>query len=51
MTPCPDEETMVCYIDDLLSKDEIEQVEKHIQACDRGNEIVEVTRKIKEDRC
>ncbi len=48
MTPCPNEETMACYIDDLLSKKEIEQVEKHIQACDRCREIVEVTRKIKE---
>ena len=45
---CPTEETMACYIDDLLSKEEIEQVEKHIQACDRCREIVEVTRKIGE---
>lgn len=27
MTPCPNEETITCYIDDLLSKEEIEQVE------------------------
>lgn len=48
MTPCPNEETMACYIDGLLSKKEIEQVEAHIQACDRCKEIVEITRKIKE---
>ena len=54
MTPCPTEETMACYIDGLLSKEEIGQVEKHIQACiqacDRCKEIVEVTRKIKEEK-
>jgi len=46
MTPCYNEETIACYIDGLLSKEEIEQVEKHIQACDRCNEIAEVTRKM-----
>ena len=46
MTPCPTEETIACYIDGLLSKEEKEQVEKHIGACDRCEEIVEVTRKI-----
>lgn len=49
MTLCPDEETMACYIDGLLSKEEIEQAEEHIQACDRCKEIVEVTRKVKEE--
>lgn len=47
MTPCIDEETMACYIDGLLSEEEINQVEKHIATCDRCKEIVEVTRKIK----
>lgn len=47
MTPCIDEETMACYIDGLLSEEEIKQVEKHIAICDRCKEIVEVTRKIK----
>ncbi len=47
---CPDEETMACYIDDLLSKEETKRVEKHIQACDRCKEIVEVTRKIKGEK-
>ncbi len=36
MTPCPNEETMTYY------------VEKHLTTCDRYKEIVEVTRKIKE---
>lgn len=48
MTPCPNEETMACYIDGLLSKEEIEEVDKHLAICDRCSEIVEVTRKIKE---
>lgn len=47
MSPCIDEETMACYIDGLLSKEEIKQVEKHIAICDRCKEIAEVTRKIK----
>ena len=47
MTPCIDEESMACYIDGLLSEEEIKQVEKHIAACDRCKEIVEVSRKIK----
>jgi len=40
---------MACYIDGLLFKEEKEQVEKHISFCDRCKEIVEVTRKIKEE--
>ena len=48
MTLCPDEETMACYIDGLLSKEEAEEVDKHLVICDRCKEIVEVTRKIKE---
>ena len=47
ITKCTDEETMACYIDGLLSEEEIKQVGKHIAACDRYKEIVEVTRKIK----
>jgi len=47
MTTCIDEETMACYIDGLLSEEEIKQVEEHIAICDRCKEIVEVTRKIK----
>jgi len=50
MTPCPNEETMACYIDGLLPKEEKEQVEKHIQACDRCKEIAEVTKKITKRR-
>lgn len=50
MNNCPDEETMACHIDGLLSKEEIGQVEKHIQACSRCREIVEVTKKIKEEK-
>lgn len=47
MPPCIDEETMACYIDRLLSGEEIKQVENHIATCDRCKEIVEITRKIK----
>ncbi len=47
MFHCIDEETMACYIDGLLPEEEIKQVEKHISACDRCKEIVEVARKIK----
>ena len=47
MNLCIDEETMACYIDGPLPEEEIKQVEKHIAACDRCKEIVEVTRKIK----
>lgn len=48
MSSCIDEETMACYIDGLLSKEEIKQVEKHIAICERCKEIVEISRKIKE---
>jgi len=37
-------------MDNLLSQEEKAQVEKHIQACDRCKEIVEVTRKMKEEK-
>ena len=47
--PCIDEETMACYIDGLLSEEEIKQVEKHIATCDRCKEIIEITRKIKKN--
>jgi len=47
ITPCIDEETMACYIDGLLSEEEIKQVENHIAICDRCKEIAEVSRKIK----
>lgn len=47
MTLCIDEETMACYIEGLLSEEEIKQVEKHIATCDRCKEIVDVTKKIK----
>lgn len=49
MIPCIDEETMACYIEGLLSKEEMKQVEKHVAICDRCREIVEVTRKIKNE--
>jgi len=45
---CPNEETMACYIDGLLPKEEVEQILNHLAICDRCREIVEVTRKIKE---
>jgi anti-sigma factor RsiW len=47
MSSCIDEETMACYIDGLLSKKEIKQVEKHIATCDRCKAIVKITKKIK----
>lgn len=47
MTPCIDEETMACYIDGLLLKEELKQVENHIASCDRCKEIVEITSKFK----
>jgi len=48
MAPCIDEETMACYIDGLLSKKEIKQVEKHVALCERCKEIVGISRKIKD---
>ena len=50
MTPCIDEETMACYIDGLLSEEEIKQVEKHIAICDRCKEIAEISREIKKQQ-
>ncbi len=47
MFDCIDEETMVCYIDGLLSEEEMEQVEKHIAICDKCKEVVDISRKIK----
>jgi hypothetical protein len=37
---------MACYIDGLLSNDEIRQIEKHLLDCDRCREEVEVTKKV-----
>jgi len=44
MTNCPDEEIMACYIDRLLSYDEIVGVEDHLLECERCREIVKITR-------
>ena len=50
MAQCVNEEAMACYIDGLLFEEEIKQVEKHITICDKCKEIVEVTRKIKNQK-
>jgi len=50
MTPCIDEETMACYIEGLLSEEEIKQVEKHIAICGRCREIVDISKKIKDEK-
>ena len=34
MANCPDDNDMACYIDGLLSDDEIRQIEKHLLDCD-----------------
>lgn len=46
MTNCPNEEDMACYIDGLLSDDEVKQLEKHLLGCDECREIVVVTKKV-----
>ena len=48
MVICPDDNDMACYIDGLLSEDEVRQLERHLLGCDRCREIVGVTRKIKD---
>lgn len=47
MTLCIDEETLACCIEGLLSEEEIKQVQEHIATCDRCKEIVDISRKIK----
>lgn len=49
MNPCIDEETMACYIDGLLSEEEIKQIEKHIAECKRCREVAEITKRIKDE--
>ncbi len=46
MANCPNEEDMVCYIDGLLSRDEVRQLERHLLDCDGCREIVEITKKV-----
>jgi len=46
MADCPDENDMACYIDKLLSDDEVGQIEGHLLGCDRCREIVVVTKKV-----
>ena len=46
MANCPNEEDMACYIDGLLSDNEVRQLERHLLGCDRCQEIVMVTKKV-----
>jgi anti-sigma factor RsiW len=46
MANCPNEEDMACYIDGLLSEDEVGRIEKHLLGCARCRETVEVTKEI-----
>jgi len=44
---CIDEETTACYIDGLLSEEEIKEVEKHLAICDTCRECIDIAKKIK----
>lgn len=33
--PCPDEETLACFVDGLLDKEEEEKVTEHLLRCSR----------------
>jgi len=48
-TPCPDDETLACYVDDLLPIGERQEVDKHLTTCDRCKEAVEISKRIKQD--
>lgn len=43
---CPDEETMACYVEELLELGEKEWIERHFAQCQRCREIVEVTKMV-----
>ena len=47
ISSCIDEEVMACYIDGLLSEEEIKRVENHAAICDRCRECINISRKIK----
>lgn len=38
--PCPDEETMACFVEGLLNKKEQERLQDHLIKCDKCMEIV-----------
>lgn len=43
MANCPDDNDMACYFDNLLSEDEVQQIEEHSVGCERCREIIEIT--------
>lgn len=44
---CPDEETLACFVDGLLDKDEEENVKDHLIRCKRCMEVVVLAIKIR----
>ncbi|MFH1339268.1 MAG: zf-HC2 domain-containing protein [Candidatus Omnitrophota bacterium] len=49
--PCPEEETLVCFCEGKLSKDESKRVQEHLAACGRCAEAVSLfCQKIEEQR-
>jgi len=44
--PCPDEETIACFVENCLPEGERREVEEHIEECERCKEIVWITEKV-----
>jgi len=44
--PCPDEETLACFIDGLLNRKEGEKIRSHIIHCQRCMEVVVIASKM-----
>lgn len=50
-SPCPEEETLACFCEGRLSKDESKRVQEHLAACSRCTETVSLfCQKIEEQR-
>jgi hypothetical protein len=45
--PCPDEETLACFVDDLLNREERDNIIEHLLRCDRCTEKVLLAIKIR----
>jgi len=44
--PCPDEETIACFIENRLPEGERREVEEYLEECTRCKEILEMALKI-----